>query len=442
MVCTGLQPKRKTAHKIDNWMRAASPPDRPRPTDRNAAAPQRTEPVRGQRPGSVPRQRGFDLVKKTSPRRDLQQAPDESIAPLAGYTVAVATDRRRHPLADLLESVGARTVGVQAMRSVAQPDEAELREATLRGLTDPCDEVVISSAFGLRTWLAAARRWGLADALVARFADARLLARDPPAADSLRALGLTTIWSTAGAETEELLRYLMAQPLRGRRVVVQINRATLRDACQALQEGGPEVIVVPTYRPSPPPHAMTLRRLIDLVTRRQVDALALAGPSAAGYLLAQAEREGRLGELLAALRQDVLCVALGPLTAQPLPEHGVPVVLAAHPYVEEVAEEVFAALPQCGLQVAVRGHDLEVRGQAVVLDGQFIAVPGGPLAVLRALARQPGRVLSAAEIRRQEPTWADVDDHAVEMAVSRLRRVLGGTDLVQTIVKRGYQLGT
>ena len=76
----------------------------------------------------------------------------------------------------------------------------------------------------------------------------------------------------------------------------------------------------------------------------------------------------------------------------------------------------------------------------MVLDGRLIPMPGGPLAVLRALARRPGEVLSAAEIRDSEPTWADVDDHAVEMAVSRLRRLLKGADLIQTIVKRGYRL--
>jgi DNA-binding winged helix-turn-helix (wHTH) protein len=37
-----------------------------------------------------------------------------------------------------------------------------------------------------------------------------------------------------------------------------------------------------------------------------------------------------------------------------------------------------------------------------------------------------------------------VDDHAVEMAVSRLRssigRDLGGAELVRTVMKRGYRL--
>lgn len=364
------------------------------------------------------------------------------IAPLAGYTVAIASDRRRHELADLLESVGARTVGIQAARSVARPDEAIVREATQRCVAAPCHEVVISSAVGLRAWLAVARRWGLERQLVAVLTTARLLARDAAAADALRALGLGAIFSTDGETTAELLRYLAAQPLAGRRVVVQTNQLWLADGCAELRRRGADVTEVPTFTPSPPAERYSLRRLLDLIARRQVDAVAVLGAPVAAQLVEHAASERRLVELNTALRYHLLCVALGAPTAQPLRDRGVPVRVAARPFAEELAEDVLGALPARGLTVAVAGHRLEVRGQAVVLDGQFIAVPGGPLAVLRALARHPGRVVSAAEIRGSEPTWADadVDDHAVEMAVSRLRRLFRGTDLIETIVKRGYRL--
>jgi uroporphyrinogen-III synthase len=58
--------------------------------------------------------------------------------------------------------------------------------------------------------------------------------------------------------------------------------------------------------------------------------------------------------------------------------------------------------------------------------------------VLRALADSPGRVLSRASLLRALPRGAD--EHAVEMAVARLRAGLGGTWYVQTVVKRGYRL--
>lgn len=368
--------------------------------------------------------------------------PRADIAPLAGYTVAIASDRRRHPVAGLLESVGARTVGIQAARSVAKPDEAALRDATGRCLAAGCDEVVVSSAVGVRAWVAAAHRWELVQPLIASFAGARLLARDAAAADSLRALGLTGILATPGGTTEELLQFLAAQPLPGRRIVVETNRMSLTEPCAALRRAGADVIEAPTFTTAAPAESYSLRRLCDLVIRRQVDALALVGAPVTEQLIAHADREGRLPDLVATLRYDVLCVALGLQTAQELRIRRVPVLLGERPYAEDVAEEVLKTLPRRRLLVAVGGHQLEVRGQAVVLDGQFIAVPGGPLAVLRALARQPGQVLSAAEIRGGEPTWADVDDHAVEMAVSRLRSLLHGADLVQTIVRRGYRLIT
>jgi uroporphyrinogen-III synthase len=60
------------------------------------------------------------------------------------------------------------------------------------------------------------------------------------------------------------------------------------------------------------------------------------------------------------------------------------------------------------------------------------------MAVLRALAASPGRVLSRSALLHALPRGAD--EHAVEMAVARLRAALGGPTYVQTVVKRGYRL--
>jgi uroporphyrinogen-III synthase len=252
------------------------------------------------------------------------------------------------------------------------------------------------------------------------------------------ALGFRTIYSTAGETTEELLRYLLAQPLAGRRVVVQTNRLALAEACAALGRAGAEVVEVPTYTAAPPAESFSLRRLCDLVIRRQVDALALLGEPVAAQLRGQAAREGQWPRLLRALHTDVLCAGLGPLTAAPLAEADP--LLADRPFPEELAEAVLVALPPRALALTAGGHRLELRGHAVVLDGRLVPVQAGPLAVLRALARNPGEVLSAADLRAAIPDRGGVDDHAVEMAVSRLRRALPGTDLVQTIVKHGYRL--
>ncbi|WP_460494757.1 winged helix-turn-helix domain-containing protein [Dactylosporangium cerinum] len=90
---------------------------------------------------------------------------------------------------------------------------------------------------------------------------------------------------------------------------------------------------------------------------------------------------------------------------------------------------------------ATVGHlTLEVRGHAALLDGRLYPIQQGPVDVLRALARAPGTVLSSADLRQQVPGLTNVDDHAIEMAVSRLRRAVPGVELVHTVIKRGYRL--
>jgi uroporphyrinogen-III synthase len=68
------------------------------------------------------------------------------------------------------------------------------------------------------------------------------------------------------------------------------------------------------------------------------------------------------------------------------------------------------------------------------------------MAVLRALAARPGHVVSRTDLCGVLPSGSpsgsrlQPDEHAVEMAVARLRRGLGHQYLVETVVKRGYRL--
>jgi uroporphyrinogen-III synthase len=364
--------------------------------------------------------------------------------PLAGFTVALATDRRNHDMAAWLSAEGARTLGFRAVQTTPQPDPTAIAAAIRETVAAPVHEVIVSSAFGLRLWLAAARREGLLDQMVAGLAEARLLARNPVTADGLRELGLTQIWSTAAATTEDLFRYLIAQPMTGRRIVAQIEMDAHRELCAALRAAGASVVEVTTHQFGPPTHADEIRRLGDLIARRHLDAVVLAGPAVAGNLLDQARVDGVLDDVLNAL-VDVPAICLGPLTAAPLSALGVPVVRAGEPVPRALAASVLTELPLRALTLEVGGRKVEIRGHAVVVDGALVPVQSGPMAVLRALATHPGRVLSAAEIRAYLPYSSTVDDHAIEMAVSRLRGSLGHSDLreldlVQTVMKRGYRL--
>jgi uroporphyrinogen-III synthase len=139
------------------------------------------------------------------------------------------------------------------------------------------------------------------------------------------------------------------------------------------------------------------------------------------------------------MQHDLLVACVGPVCAQPLAQVGIPSLVPDRARLGALVRLLADALPARAQRVPVRGRPVELRGHGIVRDGRLLALAPGPLAVLRALAREPGRVLSRADLLHALP-GENGDEHAVEMTVSRLRRALGDAAAVQTVTKRGYRL--
>ena len=199
---------------------------------------------------------------------------------------------------------------------------------------------------------------------------------------------------------------------------------------------GARVIEVPVYRWAPPVDQAPLHRLVDLIMSRLVDAVTFTSAPAVSALLRAAGPNSEV--LLEALRTDVLTACVGPVTAAPLRGHDVPVVTPARARLSALVRTLVEELPKRAVSLQVNGHSLTLRGHAAIVDGELKPLAPAPMAVLRALASVPGRVLSRAALLRTLPRGAD--EHAVEMAVARLRAGLGAPGIVQTVVKRGYRL--
>ncbi|MFH9660655.1 uroporphyrinogen-III synthase [Streptomyces sp. NPDC017248] len=368
---------------------------------------------------------------------DEDQQPEHG--PLAGFTVGVTAARRAEELSALLQRRGATVLHAPALRIVPLADDGELLAATKEIIDQVPDVVVATTAIGFRGWVEAADGWGLGEQLVGRLRGARLLARGPKVKGAIRAAGLTEEWSPASESLAEVLDRLLEEGVDGDRVAVQLHGEPLPGFVESLRAAGAEVLPVPVYRWMPPEDIGPLDRLLDAAVTRGLDALTFTSAPAAASLLARAQDRGLLDELVSALAHDVLPACVGPVTAVPLQAHGVDTVQPERFRLGPLVQLLCQELPGRARTLPVAGHRVEIRGHAVLVDGDLKPVPPAGMSLLRALARRPGWVVPRADLLRALP-GAGRDEHAVETAMARLRTALGAPKLIQTVVKRGYRL--
>ncbi|HEU5334261.1 MAG TPA: uroporphyrinogen-III synthase [Actinocrinis sp.] len=362
-----------------------------------------------------------------------------TIEPLAGFTVGITAARRREEFAAALERRGAKVISAPAIQIVPLADDSQLREATRRCLEQPLDVVIATTGIGFRGWVEAADAWGIGEDLIKAVGEATVLARGPKARGAIRAAGLREAWSPESESSSEVLEHLMGGDLDGKRIAVQLHGEPLPDVVQTLRLAGAEVIEVPVYRWVPPADTAPLTRLIHAVSGAAVDAVAFtSAPAAASFL--HTARELGLGDAVrAALLGPVVPACVGPVTAGPFHAEGIPVIEPARARLGALVREIVEQVPRRrGVTLPVAGHLLDVRGHAAVIDTRLVPLTGASMALLRELIARPGNVVPRADLLKI--TAGEGGEHAVEVAIGRLRTALGDPRIVQAVTKRGYRL--
>ncbi|MCM3883234.1 uroporphyrinogen-III synthase [Frankia sp. R82] len=358
--------------------------------------------------------------------------------PLAGYTIGITAARRREEFGAALERRGASVRYGPAIRIVPLADDTQLREATDRCLAAPLDLAIATTGIGFRGWMDAAETWGLAEPLTKALDSAVLLARGPKARGALRASGLREAWSPASESSNEVLEHLIEHhDLDGRRIAVQLHGEPLPDLIETLRAAGADVIEVPVYRWIGPADPAPLRRLIDAVATAELDAVAFTSAPAVVSFLRTSQELGLREAVLEALGGQVVAAGVGPVTSGPLLDLGIPVVQPARARLGALVREIVEQVPRRrGLLLPVAEGWLDIRGQAAVADGRVVPLSRTAMALLRRLAARPGHVVT----RRELLPPGGSDEHAVEVAIGRLRAALGNPRIIQTVAKRGYRL--
>ena len=162
-----------------------------------------------------------------------------------------------------------------------------------------------------------------------------------------------------------------------------------------------------------------------------------SAPAAESFL--ETVDEMRLRSTVAeALHGSVVAACVGPVTAGPLGQAGIPCVVPSRGRLGALIREIVQQVPaRRGVPLRAAGRALDVRGQAVVVDGVLVPLPAASMTLLRALAAKAGRVVSRVDLLGLTGT---TDEHALEVAVGRLRTSLGDPRIIRTVVKRGYRI--
>ncbi|MFR9751234.1 uroporphyrinogen-III synthase [Nocardia sp. 004] len=371
-------------------------------------------------------------------------ATGDAGAGLAGFTIGITAARRAEEFATLLQRRGATIVSAPAIRIIPLADDNELARVTRQLITDPPRITVATTGIGFRGWMEAAEGWGMADDLRRTLGTTRMLARGPKAKGAIRAAELREEWSPASESSAEVLDHLLTEGVEGVRIAVQLHGATTEwepvpDFCEVLRCAGADVVPVPVYRWVPPDDQGPMDHLIEAIVTASLDCVTFTSAPAVASMLMRAKETGLLDGLLYALRGRVLPACVGPITAAPLEELGVPTSMPGRARLGALARHVAEELPRRANRIQAAGHHISVRGACVVVDGQVRQLAPAPMALMRALARQPGRVVSREDLLAVLPGGGD-DTHAVETAIARLRSGLGTPKAIQTVVKRGYRL--
>jgi uroporphyrinogen-III synthase len=223
--------------------------------------------------------------------------------------------------------------------------------------------------------------------------------------------------------------------------VVQEHGQSLSMVAHALRRQGADVTTVTVYRVEPSADPEPVFRLIDMVADLSLDAVTFTSAPAVAAFMEAAMSTGRRDEVVSAFQADVVAACVGPVTAAAFEMWGVPSIFPERSRLAAMVKQLESELPSrsAGTTLEVAGHTLLVHGDSVLLDGVEVKLSPAPYSVLQALLVNPGHVVSRRELLAALPSGTAGSEHAVEMAVARLRATLG-TRTVQTVVKRGYRL--
>jgi uroporphyrinogen-III synthase len=250
--------------------------------------------------------------------------PQPTDSSLAGFTVGITADRRGDDQAVMFRRLGADVVQGPTIQTLPVPDRAWLTRVTQELIASPPDFLIANTGLGIRTWMAHATEASMDEDLRQALAKGRIAVRGPKAAAAVSKAGLKVWWRSPTEQLTDVVRHLLDEAIRDRRIAFQLHGDESKDVTAELERAGAEVIEVPVYRWTTPEGSRLTRalNLIELCCRGQIDAVTFTAGPQVHNMLELAEEFNQAEELRTALNTKLVVGCIGPVCARAAREEG------------------------------------------------------------------------------------------------------------------------
>lgn len=359
---------------------------------------------------------------------------------LEGFRIGVTSDRRSADLIDALARRGAQVLHAPTLRMANAVSDDPVIADTRTIIEARPDVLLATTAYGVRRWFEVADAAGLGEDLVDALADTAILVRGPKARGGIRAAGLNDVGMSAEETTESLIDEVLVKYPPGLTVAVQLHGFLNPWQLDRLHEAHARVLTVEPYRWIETDDADDrVDRLIDAVCSGGLDAITFTSAPAVHALFSAAEARGRYDDLIDAMCGPVVAAAVGPVTAAPLIAAGIEPIQPERYRMGALIRLVCEHLESTRIiRLETRHGPLALRGSVVDVVDRRVALAPVALTILRTLVQARGSVVGRDRLAAALP--GTTDQHALEVALSRLRQTLGVPGLIATVVKRGYRI--
>lgn len=240
---------------------------------------------------------------------------------LDGRTIGLLESRRSEDLATMVRRLGGTPVAAPAVREVPHPEAVE---AALDAVANDRFQVaVFLTGVGATTFLREAERRGRLPEVVAALERLRLACRGPKPIAALKRYGLQPSVTTERPHTTTELIEALAGHLSQADVLL-VHYGERNDAiADALRSRGARVEEVCPYVWAMPEDVAPLSNLVREAIARRIDAVLFTSQIQARHLFEVAGDMTNADDLRAALNEDVVVAAIGPVCADALKQLGV-----------------------------------------------------------------------------------------------------------------------